>query len=196
MRPRVGFSPNSPHALAGMRIEPPPSLAWATATMPLATAAAAPPDEPPLECSTCHGLREGGKLFGSVVTVVPSSGTLVRPRAMKPACRNWVARYDVTGHRTSRSAPTPNAVASPATMHPMSFNRIGTPRNGPSGRSAAASARASSKRVRMTASSFGFTDSMRVIAASTNSAGLTSPRRTSSACAVASSHVVSITDAC
>ena len=57
-------------------------------------------------------------------------------------------------------------------MHPMSFNRIGTPRNGPSGRSPAASARASSKRVRMTASSAGLTDSMRVIAASTSSAGL------------------------
>src|SRR5262245_15390933 len=90
IRPRVGLSPHSPHALAGIRIEPPPSLACATATMPLATAAAEPPDEPPLECSTFHGFREGGKLFGSVVTVVPSSGTLVRPRATNPACRNWV----------------------------------------------------------------------------------------------------------
>ena len=30
-----------------MRIEPPPSLAWAIGTMPAATAAALPPDEPP-----------------------------------------------------------------------------------------------------------------------------------------------------
>src|SRR5215469_3406295 len=88
--------------------------------------------------------------------------------------------------------PRPNAVASPATVQPRSLNRIGTPRKGPSGRSPAASTRAWSNRVRMTASSFAFTVSMRPIAASTSSAALTSPRRTSSACAVASSHVVSL----
>jgi hypothetical protein len=48
-RPRVGLSPTSPHSLAGMRMEPPPSLACATDTMPDATAAAEPPDEPPVE---------------------------------------------------------------------------------------------------------------------------------------------------
>src|SRR5262245_66010933 len=101
--------------------------------MPLATAAAEPPDEPPLERSACHGLRDGGKLRASVVTVVPSSGVLVRPSAMKPARRKWSARYDVAGHATSRIGPTPNEVCSPATRQPRSFNRIGTPRNGPSG---------------------------------------------------------------
>src|SRR5215831_10544101 len=118
IRARVGFRPNSPHALAGTRIEPPPSLPWATATMPLATAAAAPPDDPPLECSTCHGLRDGGKPFASVVMVVPSSGELVRPNATKPARWNSVARYDVTGQTTSRRAATPNDVGSPATRQP------------------------------------------------------------------------------
>ena len=43
MRPRLGFSPTSPQQAAGMRIEPPPSLPCATGSMPLATAAAAPP---------------------------------------------------------------------------------------------------------------------------------------------------------
>src|ERR687886_2518086 len=74
-RARVGLRPTSPHSLAGMRIEPPPSLAWAIGTMPLATAAAEPPEDPPVECSRFHGLRAGGKLLGSVVTVVPNSGT-------------------------------------------------------------------------------------------------------------------------
>src|SRR5436190_23630608 len=83
-RPRVGLSPTSPHSLAGMRIDPPPSLACATGTMPLATAAAAPPEDPPVECPVFHGLRAGGKLLASVVTVVPNSGTLVRPRQTKP----------------------------------------------------------------------------------------------------------------
>src|SRR6266511_2020335 len=86
-RPRVGLSPTSPHSLAGIRIDPPPSLACATGTMPLATAAADPPDDPPVEWSGFHGLRAGGKLFASVVTVVPNSGTFVRPRGTKPAAR-------------------------------------------------------------------------------------------------------------
>src|SRR5687768_12088731 len=56
-RPRVGLSPTSPHMLAGPRIEPPPSLACATGTMPAATAAAAPPDEPPALRERFQGLR-------------------------------------------------------------------------------------------------------------------------------------------
>src|SRR5438067_13851365 len=58
-RPRDGFNPTSPHALAGMRIEPPPSLACPMATMPLATAAPDPPDDPPVERLWSHGLRDG-----------------------------------------------------------------------------------------------------------------------------------------
>src|SRR5215467_1591646 len=46
-RPRDGLSPNSPHCAAGIRIEPPPSVACATGRMPAATAAAEPPEEPP-----------------------------------------------------------------------------------------------------------------------------------------------------
>ena len=45
--------------LAGMRIEPPPSPACATGTMPLATAAAEPPLEPPGVCARFHGLCVG-----------------------------------------------------------------------------------------------------------------------------------------
>ena len=40
-----------------MRSEPPPSLPWATGSMPPATAAAAPPEEPPGVRSVSHGLR-------------------------------------------------------------------------------------------------------------------------------------------
>ena len=57
MRPRVGFSPKRPQAEAGMRIEPPPSVACASGTMPAATAAAEPPLEPPGARSWRHGLR-------------------------------------------------------------------------------------------------------------------------------------------
>ena len=40
-----------------MRIEPPPSLAWAIGNMPPATAAEAPPEEPPGERLVSQGLR-------------------------------------------------------------------------------------------------------------------------------------------
>ena len=58
-RPRVGLRPNRPHALAGMRIEPPPSPACANGTMPDATAAALPPLDPPGDRSRSQGLRAG-----------------------------------------------------------------------------------------------------------------------------------------
>ena len=59
LRPRVGLSPTRAHMLAGPRIDPPPSLAWAAGTMPAATAAAAPPLEPPALCWVFQGLRVG-----------------------------------------------------------------------------------------------------------------------------------------
>src|SRR5262245_45110041 len=67
LRPRVGLSPTSPHIDAGMRIEPPPSLACAAGTMPAATAAAEPPLDPPGLKSGFHGLRVAPKASGSVV---------------------------------------------------------------------------------------------------------------------------------
>jgi hypothetical protein len=92
-RARVGLSPTSPQALAGMRIDPPPSLACATGTSPAATAAAEPPLEPPVERPRSYGLRHGPLATGSVVTVVPNSGTLVRPRKTRPAARRREARW-------------------------------------------------------------------------------------------------------
>ena len=59
VRPRVAFSPTKPHSLAGMRVEPPPSLACAAGTNPAATAAPAPPLEPPVEWLVFQGLRLG-----------------------------------------------------------------------------------------------------------------------------------------
>ena len=58
-RPRDGLRPTSPHSAEGMRMEPPPSPPPATGTMPDATAAAEPPEEPPEPCSVFQGLRVG-----------------------------------------------------------------------------------------------------------------------------------------
>ncbi len=46
-RPRLGFMPESPQHAEGMRMEPPPSDPVASGTMPAASAAAAPPEDPP-----------------------------------------------------------------------------------------------------------------------------------------------------
>ena len=84
-RARVGFSPTRPHSLAGMRIEPPPSLACPIGTSPAATAAADPPLEPPVERLVSHGFRVGPYASGSVVGRMPSSGVFVLPTVTRPA---------------------------------------------------------------------------------------------------------------
>jgi hypothetical protein len=58
--------PNSPHALAGIRIDPPPSLPCAAGASPAATAAAAPPLEPPADLVRSQGVRAGGPILVSV----------------------------------------------------------------------------------------------------------------------------------
>ena len=65
-RPRLTLIPNSPHTLAGMRTDPPPSLACANGTSPAATAAAAPPLEPPAPREVSHGVRAAAATSGSV----------------------------------------------------------------------------------------------------------------------------------
>ena len=51
--------PNSPQHEAGIRTEPPPSEPCAAATIPAATAAPDPPDDPPEVRSRFQGLRVG-----------------------------------------------------------------------------------------------------------------------------------------
>ena len=63
-----------------MRVEPPPSVAWASGTMPAATAVAEPPEEPPGVRVGSHGLRVGPKRAVSVTGRMPHSGRVVDPR--------------------------------------------------------------------------------------------------------------------
>ena len=117
-----------------MRIDPPPSLAWPTETMPAATAAAEPPDDPPVEWSRFHGLRDGPYASGSVVIVLPNSGALVRPMAMKPASRNRRYSAESYGRPVVDRLQGPRCPAwygSPFIMQPRSFITIGTPAKGP-----------------------------------------------------------------
>src|SRR6266516_2868196 len=85
VRARVGLRPNKPQQDAGMRIEPPPSVPCAMGSMPDATAAAAPPLEPPALNSRFHGLRVGPNNFGSAEGERPNFEVLVLPRMTRPA---------------------------------------------------------------------------------------------------------------
>ena len=85
MRPRCGLRPTRPQHAAGIRVEPPPSLACAMGTMPAATAVAEPPDEPPLVRAGSQGLRVGPKRLVLVHGRMPHSGSVVEPTTTKPA---------------------------------------------------------------------------------------------------------------
>ena len=107
LRLRVVFMPNRPQQDAGMRIEPPPSLAWASGTMRAATAAAEPPLEPPAVRVGSHGLRVGPNSTGSVVALSPNSGVLVRPRIISPArlCRFTISASAGAGAWAKKREP-------------------------------------------------------------------------------------------
>jgi len=110
-RPRDGFSPTKPHSLAGMRIEPPPSLAWATATIRDATAAAEPPLEPPVDRVGFHGLGDGPNASGSVVALRPNSGVLVFPRQRNPAGSEFCRQISVVRRHKAGVAQQAHAAA-------------------------------------------------------------------------------------
>ena len=57
--PLEGLSPTSPQNAAGMRADPPPSVAVAIGTMPADSAAAEPPLDPPGDHRGSQGLRVG-----------------------------------------------------------------------------------------------------------------------------------------
>ncbi len=70
-----------------MRIDPPPSVPMASGPMPAATAALAPPLEPPGVRSRFHGLRVTPKSRLCVAPIQPIIGVLVLPSWIAPAAR-------------------------------------------------------------------------------------------------------------
>ena len=88
-RPGPGSTscPTSPQHAAGIRIEPPPSDPVAHGTIPEATAAAEPPEDPPGVRLGSHGLRVMPLASVAVQGKIVSSGTLVIPIGIAPAAR-------------------------------------------------------------------------------------------------------------
>ncbi len=144
-RPRVALSPTRPQHDAGIRIEPPPSFAWAIGTMPDATAPALPPEEPPVVRDGSQGLRAGPKRSGSVTGRMPSSGVFVLPTMIAPADRSRRTRAVSSSGTQSPIALQPIAVRTPAVSATRSFTAIGTPASGRSSPAWIASASASAR---------------------------------------------------
>ena len=85
--PTEGRNPTTPQKLAGFRSDPPRSLPSAIGTIPLASAAAAPPEEPPALLDRSWGLRVGPKTGLNVWEPAPNSGVFVLPSMTAPASR-------------------------------------------------------------------------------------------------------------
>src|SRR3989442_1771470 len=89
-RPGVVRKPTTPQKAAGTRSEPPRSEPCAIGPMPVATATAAPPLEPPQLSAVFHGLRVAPNTALNVFPPAPNSGVFVLPTTMAPAAlRRW-----------------------------------------------------------------------------------------------------------
>src|SRR6478752_7469305 len=125
-RPRLGLKPNTPHTDAGTRIEPPASLACARGTMPAATAAAEPPDDPAAERDRFQGLCVTPSASVSVLPSKPSSEAALLPTTNKPE-RSMHSLNGVGGAIVfCANKREPNPQRSPG-YGVKSFTSVGTP---------------------------------------------------------------------
>ena len=73
-RPGDGRMPTTPQKLAGFRKDPPRSEPCASHAMPVASATAAPPDEPAAEREVFQGFKVRPKTSLKVLAPAPNSG--------------------------------------------------------------------------------------------------------------------------
>src|SRR5919197_244851 len=168
-----------PQKLLGMRIEPPPWVPMANGPMRVATAAPAPPLEPPGVRSRCHGLREMPVTGLSVTPLKPNSGVVVLPSMTAPAALRRSTTGASSDGTSSAYSFEPRIVRTPLVIT-RSLIDTGTPCSGPSAspritaRSAACAAcRAASAVNKQKAFSVGLSRSMRSRTAFTTSTGET-----------------------
>ena len=126
IRPSVVFNPYTPQKEAGIRIEPPVSLATASGTMPAATAAAEPPLDPPAMRSRSHGLRVDPRSAFWVVIPQPNSWERVVPTTTAPARRSAATMAASAVARRPASTIDPYVTSVSATSN-SSFTPMGTP---------------------------------------------------------------------
>lgn len=158
-----------------MRIEPAASVAWANGTMPAATAAAAPPLDPPEPWATFQGLRVGPHSVDSVVPLQANSGVAVRPRVTSPASRKRRISSESAAAVKPCASRLPNSFFLPAIATPTSLIRKGTPARGEFLSRAGATSARSGDQLSITALIRGLSCAHACSAASASSRGLTSP---------------------
>ena len=153
------------------------------APIPQATAAAAPPDEPPGVTPASKGLSVRPCNALSVNQRTDMAGALLRPTITAPAAFSEATSGESLSARLSLSATSPSVVGRPA-VSTLILMVTGTPCSGPSGSpraraasSASAVARASFAITSAMALMRGFTASMRVSTLSVASRAPTSPAR-------------------
>ncbi len=179
-RPKLGFSPTTPHHAAGMRIEPPASVPTCSGPKQAAAAAPAPAEEPPGVMSVFQGLRVMPCSGQSPGLFQPYSVVVVLPTITAPAARSPVTSGASSATAAASVSRLPRRVGSPATST-RSLTVTGTPSSSPSGRPArqraALSPAASSARGFITAKalSLGFSRAMRSVIACNASSGLSVP---------------------
>jgi hypothetical protein len=102
-----------PQNAAGIRIEPAPSLPWASGPRPAATAAAAPPLDPPGVLARFQGLKEGPNTRFPESPFQPSSGVFVFPNMTAPAAYNRSTMGESSSGIQPGSINEPRAVRMP-----------------------------------------------------------------------------------
>src|SRR5690606_4599429 len=123
-RPVVGLYPATPHQAAGMRVDPAPSLPVASGTMPAATAAAEPAEEPPGLSPVRHGLAVRPRAVApQVFHSVPGPGTEVVPTGTQPARSSRPACTDPEPSLCLKATGTPASGGRPPTATSRSTAR-------------------------------------------------------------------------
>src|SRR3954452_3256321 len=113
-------------------MEPPLSLPSSTQVNPDATAAAAPPEDPPGVRSWSHGFRVRPNNELAVSCPVIPGGTLVLPTITAPAARSRATAIASCVGLSSSYSWRPDVLRIPETAH-ASLTVIGTPWSGPRG---------------------------------------------------------------
>ena len=179
LRARVGLRPDEPARARGDPDRAAHVVAVGDRDHPRRDRRGRPPLEPPGEWSRFHGLRVGPYASGSVVGDDASSGRLVLPRMHEPGGAVALHQHGVGGRRrtaASFSTCIPQWYGSPGGVGDAVLEQERHAAERAVGeRTARRRARALSNIGVITAFSDGFRASMRAIAASTSSAGVTSP---------------------
>ena len=131
-RPSDCLNPTTPHHAAGIRADPPPSVASANATIPSATAAALPPEDPPLLRAGANGLPVGPNSRLSQTPLKPKTGLFVLPSTIAPAASMRSTHEQLkSGVKLASAGTPPNVEGHPGLKSKRSFIAVGTPCSGP-----------------------------------------------------------------